>query len=83
MHRVASVEPIENCRLRISFTDGLVGEVDLSEMVGKGVFEVLANPDEFAKVYVDEETHTVAWPGGIDLCPDSLYQDVLSQQKAA
>jgi hypothetical protein len=83
MHRVASVEPIEKFCLRISFTDGLVGEVDLSEMVGKGVFECLANPDEFAKVYVDEETHTVAWPGGIDLCPDSLHQDVLSKQKAA
>lgn len=83
MHRVASVEPLENSRLRISFTDGLTGEVDLSDIVGEGVFSALVDPVEFAKVFLDPRTHTVAWPGDIDLCPDSLYQDVLSQQRAA
>jgi hypothetical protein len=52
-------------------------------MIGTGVFEVLNDPAEFTKVHVDPETHTVAWPGGIDLCPDSLYEDLLSQEKAA
>jgi len=83
MHRVTSVEPLSECRLRLTFDDGLAGEVDLSDMVGEGVFEALNDPAEFAKVYVDCETHTVAWPGGIDLCPDSLYEDVQSRQKAA
>ena len=83
MHRVASVEPLANCRLGLSFDDGVTGEVDLSDMVGTGVFEALSDPAEFAKVYVDPETHTVAWPGDIDLCPDSLYEDLLSGQKAA
>ena len=83
MHRVTSVEPLASCRLRLSFDDGLCSKLDLSDMIGKGVFEVLADPAEFAKVYVDPETHTVAWPGGIDLCPDSLYEDVQSRQKAA
>lgn len=83
MHRVQSVEPLDNCRLRVSFTDGVIGEVDLSDMIGVGVFEALKDPQEFAKVFVDPETHTVAWPGEIDLCPDSLYEEVRSQQKAA
>lgn len=83
MRRVIAVEPLSNNMLRLSFSDGLCGEVDLSDMIGQGVFEALADPAEFAKVYVDPETHTVAWPGGIDLCPDSLYDDVLSRQKAA
>ena len=77
------MEPLENSRLRLTFSDGLVGEVDLSDLVGEGVLEALADPAEFAKVFVDAESHTVAWPGGIDLCPDSLYEDVLSRQKAA
>lgn len=83
MHRVQSVEPLDNCRLRVSFTDGVMGEVDLSDMIGVGVFEALKDPQEFAKVFVDPETHTVAWPGELDLCPDSLYEDVRSQEKAA
>ena len=83
MHRVVSVEPLADRRVRLSFDDGLTGELDLSDMVGTGVFEVLSDPAEFAKVHVDPETHTGAWPGGIDLCPDSLYEDLLNQQRAA
>ena len=70
-------------RLRLRFKDGLTGEIDLSDMVGKGVFQVWNDPEEFAKVFVDSETGTVAWPGGIDLCPDSLYDEVAAKQKAA
>ncbi len=53
-------------------TDG--GTVDLSDMVGEGVFTVWEDPAEFAKVGIDPVTHMLAWPGGIDLCPDSLYE---------
>lgn len=83
MHKVTSVEPLADYRLRVSFEDGLTGELNLSDTVGEGVFEALSDPAEFAKVFVDPETHTVAWPGGIDLCPDSLYEEVRSRQKAA
>ena len=78
MHRVVSVEPLDNYRLRVSFDDGLTGEIDLSDTIGKGVFAALVDPAEFAKVYVGPETHTVAWPGEIDLCPDALYEDIVA-----
>jgi len=83
MHKVVSVEALADYRLKVSFDDGLVGDVDLSDTVGKGVFAALVDPAEFAKVYVEPEWHTVAWPGEIDLCPDSLHEDVSSRQKAA
>ncbi len=83
MHRVISVEPLTNNQLRVLFSDGVVGSIDVSDVIGKGVFSRLADPAEFARVYVDPQSHTVAWPGGIDLCPDSLYEEVVSQQKAA
>jgi len=83
MHRVASVESLAGYRINLEFTDGLRGEIDLSDMIGKGVFEQLRDQTEFDKVYVDPESHTVAWPGEIDLCPDSLYDEILSKQKAA
>ena len=60
----------------IRFSNGVEGEVDLSELVGKGVFTLWNDPEQFAKVFIDPESHTIAWFGGIDLCADTLYQDV-------
>ena len=78
MHRVTKALPLPGYRLSVSFDDGAEGEIDLSDLVGKGVFASWADPAEFRKVFVDPESHTVAWPGGIDLCPDSLYEDILA-----
>ena len=60
--------------------DGLEGEVDLSNLVGKGVFTAWTDAKEFARVYVDEESGTVTWPGGIDLAPDALHHDLAGVQ---
>jgi hypothetical protein len=76
VHRIASARPLPGYRLSIRFEDGVEGEVDLTDLVGKGVFSAWTDPVEFAKVSIDPQTHTVTWPGGIDLCPESLYQDV-------
>lgn len=73
MVRISRVQPLPNYRLEIGFTDGSVGVVDLSDLVGQGVFARWNDPAEFAKVYVDPLTRTVAWPGDIDLDPDVLY----------
>ncbi len=83
MHRVTMVETLPDYRIGVAFSDGTAGVIDLSDMVGTGIFEALKDPSQFAKAYVDSVTHTVAWPGGIDLCPDALYRDVVAQQKAA
>jgi hypothetical protein len=78
MHRITKAQPLPGYRLHVRFDDGIEGEIDLSDLVGKGVFASWNDPAEFRKVFVDTESHTVAWPGGIDLCPDSLYEDVLA-----
>ncbi len=76
MHRIVSAHALPGYRLSLSFEDGVAGEIDLSDLVGKGVFVAWTDPTAFEKVYIDPESHTVAWPGGIDLCPENLYQDV-------
>lgn len=83
MKRIVDVEALENYRIKVRFSDGLEGVVDLSDMVGKGVFEAWIDAGHFARVFVDPATLTVAWPGGIDLCPDSLYEEIAGQEKAA
>jgi hypothetical protein len=83
MHRIISATPLEGYRISVRFADGLEGEVDLSDLVGQGVFEAWRDPAEFEKVFVDKESGTVAWPRGIDLCPDALRKEIVERQKAA
>ncbi len=82
MHKIIDAKPLEGYRVWVRFADGAQGEVDLSDLVGKGVFAAWADPQEFAKVFIDPESHTLAWPGGIDLAPDALYQDVTAERAA-
>jgi len=83
MQRVVAVSPKESYRIWIRFEDGVEGTIDLSPLVGQGVFAQLADPEVFAQVYVDPVTHTVAWPHGLDLCPDTLYADLTTKRQAA
>lgn len=76
MHRIIEVKALPGFKVWLKFSDGIEGTVDLSNLAGKGVFEAWNDPKHFESVYVDPESHTVAWPGGIDLCPDSLYAEV-------
>ncbi len=76
MVRLADVRALKGYRLFLKFADGASGEVDLSAHVGKGIFKAWSDPTEFAKVFVDSASGTVAWPGGIDLDPDRLYHDI-------
>jgi hypothetical protein len=79
-HRIERVVPRPGYRIWIRFADGLEGELDLSDLAGKGVFARWREPGFFEQVVVDPESATVAWPGGIDLAPDALYEDVAAVQ---
>jgi len=61
-------------RLRLLFSDGSVGDVDFSAQQWTGVLEPLNDPAYFAQVTVDPEAGTVAWPDGLDLAPEPLYE---------
>jgi Protein of unknown function (DUF2442) len=73
--RVTSVKPLDDFRLRLAFTDGLVREVDLSGDLWGQMAEPLQDPDYFRQVRVDTELGTVVWPNGYDLDPDVLHGD--------
>ena len=77
--RVRSVRQTGPLALEVQFNDGLTGRVDMQPLVTSvqaGVFAALANPSLFAKVFV--ELGAVAWPGGLDLAPDAMYDDIKS-----
>jgi hypothetical protein len=73
---ITEAEVVGEHRLRLTFEDGTAGEVDFAERTWHGVFEPLSDPAYFAQVYVDREAGTIAWPNGVDMAPDALYQRV-------
>jgi hypothetical protein len=70
--KIIELSPRPRFRLFLRFDDGASGEVDLSDLAGKGVFAALTEPAVFDQVQVTE-AGAAEWPGEIDLCPDSLY----------
>jgi hypothetical protein len=66
------VKPLDNYRLWISFSDGVEGVVDLSELVGKGVFSSWTDYQQFEKVHLGPGGE-IAWDDQIDMCADALY----------
>ncbi|MCP3938896.1 MAG: DUF2442 domain-containing protein [Actinomycetia bacterium] len=78
---IEAVEHIGGRRLRLTFVDGLVGDVDLTpkfEGALGPMFEPLRDITYFAQATVDEELRTVIWPNGADLAPDVLHTHVMS-----
>lgn len=72
---ITDVEPLEGHRIRVTFTDGAVKEIDLEELLSAGgVFAPIYERREvFEQVRVNPETRTVEWPGEVDLDPEVLY----------
>jgi hypothetical protein len=59
----------------IRFDDGLEGDVDFSEYIGRGpIFEPLRDAAFFRSARV--EGGTIAWPNGADVAPETLYEEL-------
>jgi hypothetical protein len=75
---IIAVAVVRHGVLRLTFADGLRGEVDVLQRMRGPVFDAARTPEGFARVMVDPETGTVVWPGDADLAPDMLYERVRS-----
>lgn len=78
MERAIQVSPRDGYRIWVRYADGLEGEIDLSDLAGRGVFQVWADRRVFETVHIDE-SGGIAWEGGLDLCPDALYLRLTGQ----
>ena len=75
MIRPTEVTALEGYRIRLRYSDGSEGEVDLSDLVGHGVFAEWNDPERFRDVHLGP-AGAVAWSEGIELCPDALYMEI-------
>jgi hypothetical protein len=74
---IVGVTVVAEYRLRLTFADGTMGEVDFNGRDRRGVFEPLRDPGFFARVAIDPESGTIAWPNGVDMAPEPLYESAI------
>ena len=68
--RITAVSPLAGLTVLLTFSDGNRREIDLTPLLVGPVFEpILADPEFFRQVRVNEELGTIVWPNGADLCP--------------
>jgi hypothetical protein len=79
MRKIKQVKVLADYRLELVFDDGRNGVVDLSDLVGKGVFAAWTNYDVFKQVRIGDSGELM-WSDQIDLCPDSLYLEATHQR---
>jgi hypothetical protein len=72
MPSLLEVKPREGRRLWLRYDDGAEGEIDLSDIVGRGVFESLVEETAFARVHVGGSGQ-IAWSPEQELCSDAMY----------
>ena len=67
-----AVESRPGYRIWLSYADGARGEVDLSDLAGRGVFRAWSDRAFFEAVRIEADG-SIAWGEDIELCPDALY----------
>ncbi|MFO0858655.1 MAG: DUF2442 domain-containing protein [Phycisphaerales bacterium] len=84
MVRVLEVQFEAPSHLRLQFSDGFVGVVDIGYMIRNGgVFSALQDPAFAQQVRVGMNGLSVEWPGEIDLGAESLRASAVAVQRKA
>jgi len=79
MIKVEQVRPEQDYTLWLRFNDGVQGTADLSDLAGRGVLSKWKDRSVFEAVTITD-AGAIEWPGGIDLCADSLYLRVTGME---
>lgn len=75
LNDVVLIEYKEGYRYLVEFDDGMRGIVDFSSYLEHGpVFQALTDMAIFRAATI--EGGTIAWPNGVDIAPETLYDKV-------
>ena len=73
--KASQVQALPGYKIRVRYADGVEGEVDLSQDVGKGIFVAWEDLDFFDSVHIASHG-SIAWSDDIELCADSIYLEL-------
>lgn len=70
--QVTRAKMVRRLTIATCFDDGTEKHVDISQWFKGPVFRPLKDPNYFRKFFI--EAGTLAWPNGVDIAPEALYQ---------
>jgi hypothetical protein len=73
--RIVAVTHLGAFKLRLTFSDHRIRDLDFEETLNGGVFEALRDQTLFGQASIDQLSGALCWPNGIDLDPDVLHGD--------
>jgi len=81
MPKPVDVKALSGHRIWLRYDDGIEGEVDLSDLVGHGVFEAWSDAAFFNAVRLGSHG-AIEWSSDLDLCPDAMYMRLTGKSAA-
>lgn len=72
MPKPVAIKALQPYRIWLRYDDGVQGEVDLSDLAGRGVFAAWDDPAIFNRVRLGSHG-AIEWSPNLDLCPDAMY----------
>ena len=71
--KVQEVKYLSDYNISVKFEDGVSGTVQLNDLVEKGIFKVLQDKNQFAKVYTNG--HSIAWSNELEIDAITIYSE--------
>lgn len=72
--KVREVKYIADYTISIKFDDGINGTIQLNDLVQKGIFKLLQDKSEFAKVYTNG--YSIAWSNELEIDAITIYAEL-------
>jgi len=72
--KIPEVKYISDYTISIKFDVGVNGTIQLNDLVQKGIFKVLQDKSEFAKVYTNG--YSIAWSNELEIDATTIYSEL-------
>ena len=83
MIRITAATALDGHRLKVRFNDGVEGIYAVEPERRGGVFLRLLDSAVFKAVSLNPDFGCVEWPGGVDLCPTTMHDEMLESSSTA
>jgi hypothetical protein len=82
MLELTTAEYLSGHRLRVWFSNGEEGTVDLTDVLWGPMFDPLKDVAAFQRFELSPVLHTIRWENNADLAPEYLYEKMVEQRDA-